>query len=101
MGLNPDLRSAASLTVRSLLPNLLALAIEGETIEVGQSFADGRYVLGVRTPGLSASRRIGSILAPGAAQRVAEADVANLLNLAWFERIATNTDGSARGFVRR
>ena len=48
---------------------------------MGQSFADGRYILAVRTPGLAASRRIGSILTTQAAQRVAGADVANLLNL--------------------
>ncbi|HET6251327.1 MAG TPA: HDOD domain-containing protein [Tepidisphaeraceae bacterium] len=100
LGMPLDARSAASLTIRSLLPNLLALNSKEESIELSQKFEGGRLTLALRTPGLSIERRLGAAAASDAARRVAELDMANLLNLGWFQKIAINKDGSAIVFVR-
>jgi len=90
-----EIRSLSAFTLKSLLPNLLPLAKAGETIEVIQSMHNHQLTLAIRTPGLATARRLGVPATPLAARRLAEADFANLLNLAWFDKIVISSDGSS------
>jgi putative nucleotidyltransferase with HDIG domain len=101
LGLSAVMKSAVTLTVQSLLPNLLPLSSPEDKIEVAQAMQDGLFSLAIRAPGLAVTRRLGSAQSAGAAGRLAEVDLASLLNLGWFERIAVSADGSTVVFVGR
>jgi putative nucleotidyltransferase with HDIG domain len=93
--LSTDSRAAALMTVGSLLANLQPLCQVGETIDLSIQDQDNRAIFAIRTPGLSASRRVTSETTPETARRLAAADLANVLNLDWFERIAVSSTGDA------
>jgi hypothetical protein len=99
MDMDVEARSAATLTIKSLLANLLPMSAKEDTIEVAQLIEGRRMTLAVRAPGLATDRRIGAKAAAGSARRLAEVDLASLLNLGWFEKIAVSGDGSTLIFV--
>ncbi|HZK81365.1 MAG TPA: hypothetical protein VFC46_09870, partial [Humisphaera sp.] len=99
LGLSVETRSTAAMTVKSIMANLQELSTPTETIEVAQMVEGGRLTLAIRAAGLATARRINGPATPLMARRLAEADLACLLNLAWFERIAVSADGAAIVFV--
>ncbi len=99
MNLHADPQSIAQLTVKSILANLLPISDKQDKIEVVQLLEGRRLTIAVCAPGLSIERRLGRAAAAGEARRIAEADLASLLNLGWFGKIVTSADGSTRVFV--
>lgn len=95
MDLPADSRSAAALIVRSMLPNLLQFHTPNEVIQVGQACESRKLKIALRGAGLSVQRRLAAGATPEIARRLAEADLASLLNLGWCERIVVSGDGSA------
>jgi len=100
LALSAETRSIIALLTRSLLPNLVRIGTPGDKIEFGQMASGGRLRLALRCPALSTSRRLGGDATDAQARRLAAAELANLLNLAWFERIAVSGDGTALLFER-
>jgi hypothetical protein len=100
LAMSAETRSVAALMTRSLLPNLLQIAKEGETIEIGQAVNGGRLRLALRCKGLATSRRLGRDSTVEKSQHLAGAELANVLNLGWFERVAISAEGSAVFFER-
>ena len=100
LAMSAETRSVAALMTRSLLPNLLQIATDGETIEIGQAVNGGRLRLALRCGGLATSRRLGRDSTVEESQHLAGAELANVLNLGWFERVAISADGSAVFFER-
>ncbi len=103
--MSAESRSIIALTVRSLLPNLAHTTHELTTnaqdkIELAQALDGGRVRLAFRCVALSTALRLGREAAPDEAARLAEAELANVLNLGWFERIAISADGSSVLFER-
>jgi putative nucleotidyltransferase with HDIG domain len=87
-------RSAASIAISSLLPNLAALCSDQETIELSVQM-DRKISLALRTPALAASRRAGKDVSPASACRLAEADVVHALNLDWIDKVIISSSGDA------
>jgi putative nucleotidyltransferase with HDIG domain len=104
MKMSAETRSVMALMSRSLLPNLLAVAAtdksSSDKIEIGQSISDGSARLAIRCPALSASRRLCREATSEEAQRIAAAELGNVLNLGWFDQIAIDSTGSAVCFER-
>jgi hypothetical protein len=100
MRTSAETRSVMALLTRALLPNLLQLSGNGQPIEIGQSASDGCIRLAVRCPALATSHRLGRDASTEEAQRLAAAELANVLNLGWFGLLAINSDGSAMLFER-
>ncbi|HEX3983535.1 MAG TPA: hypothetical protein VHX12_07570 [Acidisoma sp.] len=100
MSLPTDTRSAAAILIRSLLPNLQQISSRNEVMEVAQEFKDGKLTLAIRAPAMAMARRLGAnpVTVPDAARRLAEADLANVLNLGWFRRVSISADGSTMMF---
>jgi putative nucleotidyltransferase with HDIG domain len=101
LGLSIEARSTAGMTVKSILSNLQSLSTPADTIEVAQMSEDGQLTLAIRAPGLATSRRTGAPSTPIMSRRLAEADMACLMNLAWFDRVAVSADGSTIAFTRK
>ncbi len=95
MELRTELRSAAALVTCSLLPNLLAVNDPREMIEVAQAYTDGTLRIAIRAPGLATARRAPQAASSDAAVKLAEAELAHVLNLGLFSKISISTDGSA------
>lgn len=87
------------MTIKSLLANLQPLSTPTEKVEVAQMLEGRRLTLGVRTPGLASARRIGAPTDSMANRHLADADVINVLNLGWFEKVMINADGTGIVFV--
>jgi putative nucleotidyltransferase with HDIG domain len=92
-------RQPAMLLIRSMLPNLLQEAGEPATIETVQFFNGRRLQLAFRAPTLSTATRLGPSADPELGRRVLEAELANILNLGWFEQIQITADGGTILFV--
>ena len=93
-------RSIMALMVRSLLPNLAHTTRDLTTdheakIAMAQALDGGRIRLAFRCVALSTALRLGREATASEAARLAEAELANVLNLGWFERIAISSDGSS------
>jgi putative nucleotidyltransferase with HDIG domain len=99
-GMSAETRSVLALMTRALLPNLLQLSTNGQPIEIGQSASNGCIRLAVRCSALATAQRLGRDATAEEAQRLAAAELANVLNLGWFERLTINSDGSAMFFER-
>jgi putative nucleotidyltransferase with HDIG domain len=82
--------------LRALLANLAdpKNAAPPTEIELAHQRADGRLEVAVRSPRLAFASRLPDGVRPGAGCRVLEVELANLLNLGWFE-IETTADGAA------
>jgi putative nucleotidyltransferase with HDIG domain len=101
LGLSIETRSTVAMTVKSLMANLQGVCTPTETIEVAQRVEGGRLTVGIRAASLATARRLGAPATPLMARRLTEADLACVLNLGWFERIAVSGDGSTIVFVGR
>jgi putative nucleotidyltransferase with HDIG domain len=105
LAMSGESRSIMALMVRSLLPNLAqttrALTTNPQDkIEIAQVLDAGRMRLAFRCVALSTALRLGREAAADEPARLAEAELANVLNLGWFERIAISADGSSILFER-
>jgi putative nucleotidyltransferase with HDIG domain len=92
-------RQPAMLLIRALLPNLIQDTGEPSTIETVQFYNGRRLQLAFRAPCLSISKRLGQGADPELGRRVLEAELANILNLGWFEQIQITSDGGTILFV--
>ncbi|HTW94552.1 MAG TPA: HDOD domain-containing protein [Tepidisphaeraceae bacterium] len=95
MGLSATTCAAASMVVRSFLPNLLTINTPFDEVEFTQQQRGEQVVLGFRTPGLAAGRRAAGDISPEGTARLVEADFGNVVNLGWFSKIAISQSGDA------
>jgi hypothetical protein len=93
-GVLPKFSGTARTALRALLPNLIA---EGQSIEAAWNWAGSSLQMAVRSPAMAFANRLPS---SADARRVLEAELANLLNLGWFE-IETSQDGAILLFRSR
>jgi len=82
--------------LRALLANLVdpKSASPATEIELAHQRADGRLAVAVRSPRLAFANRLPDGVGSDVGCRVLEIELANLLNLGWFE-IETSADGAA------
>ena len=91
---------AARFVLRRLLPNLSEMAA-GETVDVVQSFEGGVLIVAVCSPVLGFARRFGQDVPDLDARHALNGELANVLNLRWFTRVLTPSDGAALIFVNQ
>jgi putative nucleotidyltransferase with HDIG domain len=94
-----DSRLAASLIAGCLLSNTATCPEERVEAAVGQMA--GRTRLAIRSSALTFNSRFGSACPASAAAAALDSELANVLNLAWFESIATSGDGGTLVFTAR
>lgn len=92
------LKLPARFVLRRLLPNLSEIAA-AEPIEVVVACRDRTLITAIRCPALAFEKRFGAFVAPRTAKHVLNSELANVLNLRWFGRATTTSDGSAIVFV--
>lgn len=100
LGLEERVTVAARFVLRRLLPNLSEIAA-AEPIEVLQTVRDGMLITAVHSPGLSFVQRMGEGVDARGGRACLQGELANVLNLRWFNRILTSRDGSAIVFVNQ
>jgi putative nucleotidyltransferase with HDIG domain len=94
LGLEERMTAAAKFVLRRLLANLSEIA-ESEEVEVWQTARDGMLITAVSCPALLFSRRMGEETDERLGRRLLNVELANVLNLRWFNRILTPRDGGA------
>jgi putative nucleotidyltransferase with HDIG domain len=95
--LTNDIRLALSLVSRCVLAN--AVGQRGEWIDVVHALDGKRVRFAVRSPAISFARRFGPTCDPDIAFAALDSELANILNLGWFESIGTSSDGSMLVFT--
>jgi len=95
--LTADARLALSLVSRCVLAN--AIGQRGEWIDVVHAVDGKRVRFGVRSASIAFARRFGPDCDPDVAFAALDSELANVLNLAWFESIGTSSDGSMLVFT--
>jgi putative nucleotidyltransferase with HDIG domain len=97
--LTSDVRLSLSLIARCLLAN--AVGQRGEWIDVVHA-VDGKQIrFAVKSPSISFERRFGADCDPDVAFAALDSELANVLNLGWFESIGTSSDGSTLVFTAK
>jgi putative nucleotidyltransferase with HDIG domain len=97
--LTSDIRLSLSLIARCLLAN--AVGQRGEWIDVIHA-VDGKQIrFAVKSPSISFERRFGADCDPDIAFAALDSELANVLNLGWFESIGTSSDGSTLIFTAK
>jgi putative nucleotidyltransferase with HDIG domain len=97
--LTADARLSLALIARCVLAN--AVGQRGEWIDVVHA-VDGRHIrFAVRSPSISFERRFGADCDPDMAFAALDSELANVLNLGWFESIGTSSDGSTLIFTAK
>jgi putative nucleotidyltransferase with HDIG domain len=92
-----DSRLSLGLIARCVLAN--AIGQRGEWIDVVHA-VDGRSIrFAVRCPSISFARRFGADCDPDIAFAALDSELANVLNLGWFDSIGTSSDGSTLIFT--
>jgi hypothetical protein len=94
-----DARLSLSLITRCLMAN--AVSSKADTIEVSQTHDGKRVRLAFRAPALSFNQRFGIDCDPDLAFAALDSELANVLNLGWFEEIGTSSDGSTLVFTAK
>ncbi len=94
--LTADARLSLSLVSRCVIAN--AVGQRGEWIDVVHSVEGKRVRFAVRSPSISFERRFGANCDPDIAFAALDSELANVLNLGWFESIGTSSDGSTLVF---
>ncbi len=94
-----DARLALSLITRCVLAN--TIGAKGDTVQVSQTHDGKRVRLAVRAPALSFAQRFGDSCDPDLAFVALDSELANLLNLGWFEEIGTSSDGATLVFTAK
>lgn len=94
-GVPAKLRGPARVALRSLLPNLLNTEPHGAqcAVDVATEWDGEKLFVAVRSDAMLFSARLPAGLEMNAAAHVLEAELANLLNLGWFD-YEISTDGS-------
>jgi putative nucleotidyltransferase with HDIG domain len=95
--LSTDARLALGLVSRCVLAN--AVGQRGEWIDVVHQVDGKRVRVAVRSPAISFARRFGVDCDPDVAFAALDSELANVLNLGWFESIGTSSDGSMLVFT--
>ena len=95
--LTADARLALSLVSRCVLAN--AIGQRGEWIDVVHAVDGKRVRFALRSPSISFARRFGPECDPDIAFAALDSELANVLNLGWFESIGTSSDGSTLVFT--
>jgi putative nucleotidyltransferase with HDIG domain len=90
--LTADARLALSLVSRCVLANCVGQ--RGEWIDVVHQVEGKRVRMAVRSPSISFERRFGANCDPDIAFAALDSELANVLNLGWFDSIGTSSDGS-------
>jgi hypothetical protein len=98
LGLEERSTVAARFVLRRLLPNLSEIAA-AEVVEVLQTVKQGMLITAVRSPGLSFTQRLGVDGRTG--RSWLQGELANVLNLRWFNRVLTSRDGEVIVFVNQ
>lgn len=98
LGVDERVKLPARFVLRRLLPNLSEIAA-AEPVEVLIVHSEQTVLTAVRCPALTFEKRFGAHVPPRAARRVLNAEMANVLNLRWFARVMTPSDGSAILFI--
>jgi putative nucleotidyltransferase with HDIG domain len=94
-----DARLSLSLVTRCMLAN--AIGEKDQTIEINQTLDQRRIRLAFRAPALAFAARFGGSCDPDLAFAALDSELANVLNLGWFETISTSTDGSTLVFTAK
>jgi putative nucleotidyltransferase with HDIG domain len=94
-----DARLALSLITRCAMAN--AVSTKADNIEISQTHDGKRVRLAVRAPALSFSERFGADCDPDLAFTALDSELANVLNLGWFEEIGTSSDGATLVFTAK
>jgi putative nucleotidyltransferase with HDIG domain len=90
--LTADARLSLSLVSRCVLAN--AIGQRGEWIDVVHAVEGKRVRFAIKSPSISFERRFGADCDPDIAFAALDSELANVLNLGWFESIGTSSDGS-------
>jgi putative nucleotidyltransferase with HDIG domain len=98
LGLEERATLPARFVLRRLLSNLSEIAPSDE-VEVWQAVREGMLVTAVGCAGLLFSRRLGEEVEERVGRRTLNVELANVLNLRWFNRILTARDGGVLVFV--
>lgn len=94
--LTNDTRLLLSLIARCILAN--AVGQPDERIDVVHTIDESHIRFAVRSPSISFERRFGAGCDPDVAFVALDSELANVLNLGWFESIGTSSDGSTLFF---
>ena len=97
--LTADARLSLSLISRCVLAN--AVGQRGESIDVVHAVDGKRVRFAVRSPAISFERRFGTECDPDIAFAALDSELANVLNLGWFDSIGTSSDGSTLVFTAK
>jgi putative nucleotidyltransferase with HDIG domain len=97
MTLPSDARLPMSLVGRCMLSN--AAGQKGDWTELVHVVEGDVARLAIRTPAISFDRRFGLGCDPDVALAALDSELANVLNLGWFDSIATSSDGSTMVFT--
>jgi hypothetical protein len=92
-------RLALSLVSRCVLASLIGAG--DEPVNVSVSMDARRTRLAFRSPALSFAKRFGAGCDADAALLALESELANVLNLNWFESVLSSSDGSILTFTTR
>ena len=98
LGLEERATLPARFVLRRLLSNLSEIA-PSDDVEVWQAVREGMLVTAVGCAGLLFSRRLGEEVEDRVGRRTLNVELANVLNLRWFNRILTTRDGGVLVFV--
>ena len=94
-----DVRLSLSLITRCVLANTVGGKMD--VVEVSQTHDGKRVQLALRAPALAFEKRFGTNCDPDVAFAALDSELANLLNLGWFEEIGTSSDGSTLIFTAK
>jgi putative nucleotidyltransferase with HDIG domain len=97
--LSSDARLSLGLIARCVLAN--AVGQRGEWIDVVHAIDGNRVRFAVKSPSLSFDRRFGTECDPDVAFAALDSELANVLNLGWFDSIGTSSDGSTLVFTAK
>jgi putative nucleotidyltransferase with HDIG domain len=97
--LTDDARLATSLVARCVLAN--TLGAPGDKVEAAIGNVDGRIRFAVRAATISFANRFGQGCDGNKALLALDSELANVLNLGWFDAINTSSDGSTLVFTPR
>ncbi len=97
--LSSDARLSLSLISRCILAN--AVGQRGEWIDVVHSVEGNRVRFAIKSPSISFERRFGADCDPDVAFAALDSELANVLNLGWFDSIGTSSDGSTLVFTAK
>jgi putative nucleotidyltransferase with HDIG domain len=97
--LSVDARLSLSLVTRCVMANMVGE--KNEVAEISQTHDGKRIQLALRSPALAFTKRFGANCDPDTAFAALDSELANLLNLGWFEEIGTSSDGSTLIFTAK